>query len=33
VRVIITAKQALVGEYVTVLQRLVEILRSRPNPE
>ena len=32
-RVIITAKQALVGEYVTVLQRLVDILRKvAPNP-
>ena len=32
-RVIITAKQALVGEYVTVLQMLVDILRKvAPNP-
>ena len=32
-RVIITAKQALVGEYVTVLQRLVDILHKvAPNP-
>jgi len=32
-RVIITAKQALVGEYVNVLQRLVDILRKvAPNP-
>ena len=32
-RVILTAKQALVGEYVTVLQRLVVILRKvAPNP-
>ena len=32
-RVIITAKQALVGEYVTVLQRLIDILRKvAPNP-
>ena len=33
VRVIITAKQALIGEYITVLQRLVDILRKvAPNP-
>ena len=32
-RIIITAKQGLVGEYVIVLQRLVDILRKvAPNP-
>jgi exportin-2 (importin alpha re-exporter) len=32
-RVVITAKQALAGEYVAVLQKLVDILRKvAPNP-